>query len=58
MSRWRPSLREGGHDDATVSARAETTQNLRVGAACFVSDLALIRAVSVEEEGPLSSETS
>jgi hypothetical protein len=41
MSRWRPNLREGGHDDATVSARAETTENLSVGAACFASDLGL-----------------
>jgi hypothetical protein len=39
MSRWRPNLKEGGHDAATVSGKAETTENLNVGRACFTPDL-------------------
>jgi hypothetical protein len=39
MSRRRPNLKEGGHDGATVSGKAETPENLSVGAACFAPEL-------------------
>jgi hypothetical protein len=38
-SRWRPNVKEGGHDAATVSAKAETTENVTVGEACFRAGL-------------------